>query len=47
MTMNSKIIFRIDEGLHNKFKAKCALKGKKMTEVLVKYIGEYVKENKQ
>lgn len=40
-----QIAFRLDEKLARRFKAAIALRGDKMTPVLIRYIEQYVKES--
>lgn len=40
-----QIAFRLDEQLARRFKAAIALRGDKMTPVLIRYIEQYVKES--
>ncbi|MGN0882718.1 hypothetical protein [Cloacibacillus porcorum] len=49
--MNSEkkeqIAFRLDESLARQFKAAIALRGEKMTPVLIRYIEQYIEESKE
>ena len=41
-----QIAFRLDESLARQFKSAIALRGDKMTPVLIKYIERYIEETK-